>query len=697
MLTKYILTIGETSTDVPEECLMNWGDISFSLKRTDYSGVMRSYSTEFVFVGAVRDLLLAEFLANGFKASASIAVYTLTNTHEWEQRHEADLDFSSIEDEDGKLTVSAIDNTLASRLRSMKGQKWEFPVASFNTQSMTFKRVDLDNEVRYNFPVSDNDDGYVNLRIDEAHSTIISTEYLQPTNESDGYDGTAINRFFMSVNRPGATLRISVKGYVRCFLCPMHYGLGPTATIPIARMRYGYWDEDISQFHYWYEICDDDITHKRINGTIYNMWIGGSQHKNYTSLNLLEADAPSGLYEGMFGIVGPYAYGDENYWTGNHVYQYYGGSWRNRGLASQYSQDRFVNSSTSQVDIKTTEYPMLLLTEAMKFMGGIMTATWTDPARVEIDAEVVTPLQLISRVVDSISPGSTVSIANDWAMLLPDTFLVAAEELRKINDAKFYTTFQQFVDWMGAVFGYTYRIVGNEVQFVHRSSVFSSDSVKVIEDFSDFKLSVNDNLLYTEVDAGYSKKDYGEIDGRLETNFTNYYSTGYNITDRKLSLISKYRSDKYGVEFTARKSETETKDDKSDEDIFTVYATLGDDNTYVYDPSKNTEYRPAVCVANNAGFIAALGNGAELTLTMTASDGNNPLQDVTIPAGTALFSACEVEFTTNDMNVPEDVNALIQLDRDGYRYTGFINEANARYGRRNGMEYKLIVKDITEL
>ena len=113
MLTKYILTIGSRSYDVPDECLANWDDISFSLRRTDYSGVMRSYSTEFVFVGVIRERLLSEYYTNGFKSSASIAVHALTNTHGWEQLFEAPLDFSTIQDEDRKLTMNAIDNSLA--------------------------------------------------------------------------------------------------------------------------------------------------------------------------------------------------------------------------------------------------------------------------------------------------------------------------------------------------------------------------------------------------------------------------------------------------------------------------------------------------------------------------------------------------------------------------------------------------------
>ncbi|MBR5030504.1 MAG: hypothetical protein IKX63_05325, partial [Muribaculaceae bacterium] len=97
MLTKYILTIGGAAHEVPEECLKNWDDISFSLKRTDYSGVMRSFSTEFVFVGEAYDLLLDAYFTHGVLAEASVAVYTLNNDHTWSKQFESPLDFSTIE------------------------------------------------------------------------------------------------------------------------------------------------------------------------------------------------------------------------------------------------------------------------------------------------------------------------------------------------------------------------------------------------------------------------------------------------------------------------------------------------------------------------------------------------------------------------------------------------------------------------
>ena len=335
----------------------------------------------------------------------------------------------------------------------------------------------------------------------------------------------------------------------------------------------------------------------------------------------------------------------------------------------------------------------------MTFMYASLIANWADPIRNTLSCRCISPLQLLTKIVRSITGEETaVSIATDDAGLIAKTYLLPGEELRQISTAKVYSTFGNFADWMEAVFGYTYRVVGDELQFVHRSAVFVDEVAKTIENFRDVKLSIVDDLIYTTIEAGYAKKEYGEIDGRLEKNFTNYYSTGYSLTDKKLTLQSKYRADSYGVEFTARKSESETKDDKADEDVFFIrIAENASTGVNTYQPSNTDDYNPSVCVENNKAFIAVFGNGKAVTLTMTSSDGNNALGSVEIAAGTALFTAAELEFTTEDMEMPGDLNALVQLDYNGYRYTGYIKEAEARYGRQNGVEYKLIVKEITAL
>lgn len=697
MLTKYILTLSGISHEVPSGCLANWDEISFSLKRADYSGVMRSFSTKFVFVGEIYDLLLDAYLTNGVLAEASVAVYTITDTHEWEKQFEAPLDFSSVDMEDGKLSINAIDNTLASLLRNKKGQKYEFPMSGFDTSEVSMKRITIYNMAKWTLPGTRLTAGHVEVLLDEDGSVIISKECIEPKSSTG-------QRHFATIHKsPSPKAQVSMQGVVRCHLNPGYAATGNASSpLYIPQMQLGWWNDEDNSFHLWSTIVNADVTHRIENGTNYYLWIGGATKVNYANINALKAAAantsvnPHGLKVGMFGVVGSYPSTNPGYWTLNVVYEYQGDDvWVSKGVAGNYYQDRsFVNSATLP-SLTTSDWPMLTLTHDMTLYSGKMSMQWSDTAHDEITAGAITPLQMLGAIVGAICPTADVSIEADAAGLLADTFIVPAESLRRMPEAKAYSTFQQFSDWMSAVFGYTYRIVDNEVQFVHRSAVFSDSSVKVIDKVNDVKFHVNDNLIYTEVDAGYPKKEYGEIDGRLETNFTNYYETGYNVTDRKLSLISRYRADAYGVEFTIRKgNDKDTKDDRSDEDVFFVRA-MEVDGVLSYSIGNNNAYNPASCVANNAAFIAAMGNGADVVLTMTSSDGNNALADVIV--GSPLFSLGELSFSTDSIDVPADMNSLVQVEQDGYRYTGYIKQAEARFGRVNGMEYTLIVKTFTKI
>ena len=698
MKMKLHIITGGTSHEVSVTDIKNWDDVKFTLERKDYSGVTRSFSSEFEFVGASYRMLRDLYLADGIIADAVIAVSTKNNDWTYTEQFRCPLDFSTLEMENGVLTINAIDNTLAALLKSKKGQKYEFPVSEFSLTNVQIGRLAFANSQKYKLPRTSCPSGNVDVRKDDTNSLVISTAYVEPADESTGYDGTSSNRFFAKINtEPSPLIRIAFDGYVR-------YSMDAVRNNTVATLQLGYWvDDNDPHYQQWFDLCDNDITKELRDGSIRNKWIGKLTHANYATLDALKAAAAAhtditGLYPGYFGIVGSNAYPNASYWTGNTVYEYTGTTWVSRGAAADYSKVIMVSAHATMNALTTKEYPMLRLDNAMEITNGMLTMTWTDPAESTLTQGCINPSELLQRIVDSISPGSTSSIAEDAGGLLANTFIAPAEVLRNIPEAKVFSTFQQFADWMEAVFGYTYRVVGNEVQFVHRSEVFSDDYTKVIERVREVKYSVNDGIIYTEVDAGYSKKEYGEINGRLEKNFTNYYATGYNATDKKLSLISKYRADGYGIEVTIRKGEkeNETKDDKNDEDVFFVFATL-EGGVLKYTADKNDAYNPSVCVANNAAYIAAMGNGNAVTLEMTSSDGNNALSDIEIAAGSALFTVGKLEFTTDDMTLPAEWDGLVQIEHGGYRYTGYISKAEASYARQSGMEYELIVKAITEL
>lgn len=724
MLTKYILTIGGVEHEVPDECLKNWDEIAFSLKRTDYSGVMRSFSTQFVFVGEMKDLLWQAYLADGFLASASIAVYTITDRHLWELQFSSPLDFSTVETEEGTLTINAMDNALASLLKSKKSQKYEFEVDTFDTTEVTLNRVDLQNFAKYTF--TDNRMNFLaKLNYNSSESQIISSEYFEP----HGQSGSGSSTGFATTKKRGAPLKVRLRGYLKCWFCPYKKigGMSATEDVPVssvgifANNQPGQESSDvfvrIASFY-----PDDDIMHKTIHGTRVAMMVNTTKASVFATLAALKAAAVerygndgviSSDYNGIFGVVGTSMdVSSQTYWQGNKIWEFGSGTWFDKGAPEDYHQLRRIDATLTipvgslyvDSELMLSAYPEASGTLILQ--NGAFDIQWNDPSREPTTCRAIKPLDLVTRIVRSITGEETVvdiaeepdtESAGDSA--LARTLILAGEELRKITGSKIYTTFGEFANWMSAVFGYTYRIDGDVLQFVHRSEVFADEVVKDIDNYQGFKFAIVDDLIYTSVEAGYAKKEYGEIDGRLEKNFTNYYSTEFSLTDKKLSLMSKYRADTYGIEFTVRKSESEeeseTKDDKADEAVF--FICMSDEDSDMFSPADNDAFNPSQCVAKNRGFIAVPAAGKAMTLTMTSSDGNNALEDVEIAAGEALFTAAEITFTTDDMEMPDDINAMVRLEHDGYRYTGFIKEAEARYGRENGVEYTLIVKSITEI
>jgi len=712
MLTKYTLTIGNTTVDIPDECLKNWDDISFELSRTDFSGVMRSYSTEFDFVGEIAETLWDLYLTDGFKAEASVAVHTINNHHEWEQQYEEALDFSTISYENGVLSINALDNTLAALIKAKKSQKYEYSLGSFNFDwtPVNVTRMELKSYSRWELALSENEYhadqyGAVCLSLIENKSAIISKAYLEPTNESNGDDGRAENSFILYSHAYHPSFSLKVHGYVRCYLDQTQYGETRSSSVHSSYMRVMATTEADGGGNtrtIIANICNDDIAHITVDGTTYNLIHG-------ESLDIVEASAynlPNGTIEGQFAIVGENSDPTStDYWESNHVYEWDGATWVDKGLCQSYYQDRLIDDTIvfeENVNIMDDTTIGVVISGKM-FVANVyepfyFRADWSDPIESSQIVAGLSPLKLGTRLVQSISPNATVSIDADSAGLIATTALVAGESLRQIGTAKIYSTFQQFCDFMQCVFGYTYAIEGNNVRFAPYSALYPDTVSKVVDSANDLVYSANDSIIYSTIEIGFAKKEYSEIDGRYEKNFMNYYETGFNLTDKKYTMSSKYRADSYGIEFTARKSVNSSTDDKADEDIFILhFATDSTTGVSTYEPDDNDVYNPQECLRRNAAFLAAMGNGDGVTFKMTASDGDNALYNIVAVAGSNLFTAGEIEFTTDDMEMPSNLNALVQIDWKGFRYTGFIKEAECRYGKLNGTKYTLIVKEITEI
>lgn len=245
------------------------------------------------------------------------------------------------------------------------------------------------------------------------------------------------------------------------------------------------------------------------------------------------------------------------------------------------------------------------------------------------------------------------------------------------------------------------------VRFFHRSELFGTDDKRVFRNVRDLKYSVDTSVIYSSIEVGYNKQDYNSVNGRDEFNFNNTYSTGCSVSDKKLSLISKYRADSYGIEFAAQERGKDSTDSSSDKDVFFAYCVQ--DGHYIKpgNPQSisgvlsgnvfNGVFSPRHCINANAGLIGLQADNLLLSFASTTGNANaviggeSVIEDVQL--GQSFATNGIIEFATDEIeDVP--VNRLVEVTNDGITYQGYLKEVDVKYAREEAAKYKLIVKSI---
>lgn len=339
--------------------------------------------------------------------------------------------------------------------------------------------------------------------------------------------------------------------------------------------------------------------------------------------------------------------------------------------------------------------------------------TWTDRLQNRITIDRFSPYLLLKAIIHKMKGYDDLSNDGyDYSdSRLSNTWMCAAESIRNIPNAKVYTSFNKFRDWMKAVFGYVYEIKDNSIIFKHRSSFFSGNEVKEIEIYNDYNYSINKALIYSRVKAGYENQDYEIVNGRSEFNLNTTYSTGLTISDTELSLISPYRCDNYGVELLVHSRGSETTDNTSDKDLFFFglkYVTTGDLTGYyvlrrdipIIPTSSlismstrfNVMFTPRKCIEANSIIIGSCtGN-----LAYTSSEGytefevDGVYERSDIPITDRKISVGTISINTPDNNIPEDLSGLITFNYRGNKMGGYLRKVDINQGKRVELKYELI-------
>ena len=649
------LLIGGMTYDATNE-LVNWDDVEMSFKRGDYDGVVRSFSTKFEFANGAYSLLLKEYLSNYLNSSATLVFYTRNNSWLLNEKFRCALDYSTFSYNDTTCEINAVDNSLASLIKAKKGTQFEYPVKEIKeSQPLDYDRLLMNSDIKWSIP-SDAEEpnvSHVMTAYPNAYYTIPFYMLGQPeiaTKDIVEVFDTAENRFESTESLFGEYLFKNISDRDLTIRIKVKFSVfityqRPGVSFPIY-IRLSSYNENSKELKIYYQSATIQTFNTYTVDIDENLTISPGEMINF-NIALAKSDP---------------------------IYQNFPVNFK-------------FNSLDTPLNISFSERGK----------------------SVKIDC--ISPKVLLNRLLRSITDKNNVTgeIATGVDERLDMAMIVPAESIRGLPNAKIYTSYIKFANWMSAEFGFVPVIGDEKVTFVHRDTLFQDTEIKDLQDStSDLEYNVNAGLVYSGVKVGYDKQDYDSVNGRDEFRFTNEYTTGITLTDNVLELVSPYRADAYGMEFLAEKRGEDTTDSDSDNDIFFVGASL-DEEKYklvrdgytisgVISPSTmfNAMYSQRLMIEANARYIGAFANALEFT----SSDGNS---DVTINGVSErssivlenkLFTVGELSVKTGDLEIPSDLKGYIRVEKNGRIYKGYVKSASYNYGRPEAVKYSLIVKSV---
>lgn len=676
MLCKYYLQLGVTTVDITStDCLdvsnmvKNLENLIVSFSRTDLGGVVRKCGSSIEFVNNAYDALVSHYKENYLKSSGVFAVYTIDNNWNYSKLWECPLDFATFQYTSYVATISCVDNSVAAVIKANKKTKYEFSASEIKDSSkIAYLGVKTRRDAEFYLIGTDAKD-FQKSEWDFSSWTYTTGDMCyEGVKSNNGYDaGTSLLWWPQISFNKGSFQSTSV------LLLEPSCGelIKKTSQAEIVANA-------ISDGAAFIECLEDCEINLLISFFPYICY--GQTFVLYCGSRLILSsdqyfiyNAPLKMYKGeklFFGIYYQCA-------NDNTVVQ-------NRGVWSQNTQAVFTLES--------------------EYMGN------------NKFLENIRPISLLQKILDKmfeqtgISVTGTIESTND---ILNHTRLVAAETIRNLSDAKVYTSFSDFCDFMETVYGFTYTITetdtGGKVTFKHRRNFFPNSTIKQLSSANNLQYTLDESKIYSRVEIGYPKKDYqNDNNAKYEYNFSNTYVSGITLNEESLSLLCKYRADCYGVEELMIKSKTSEKTD-SDEDLFIIVINEGinQDGYYTIDRSTevknaytdtvfNAKLAPNQIIQHNKEYFATFTN----KLSFASSDANSSA----VIGGTAMsadisitgqmFKAGKISIDTDDMVLPESWDGVVKFELNKKTYQGYLESIDINFAKSGTITYNLIEKCI---
>ena len=677
MFFKCEMLVGGYTYDVTDD-LVNWDDVELAYKRDNYDGVVRSFSTKFEFANKAYSLLVSQWEGNYLASSASIVYYKRNNSWLWSEVFRCSLDFSTFSYNGTTCSINAVDSSLAALIKAKKGTQYEWAVSGMKEEEpLRYDRLLMRNHVEWTLTGTEeeNDGGnyttnsyecdsrgaYFPLPLYVANSEIAVRNSVEVSDVENGKFSTLSDSAIPFIkNTFSKEINFTISIIFPMLFLSVLSGEYNRQSLRLYIVKSTPGQDEDGGLTYTNEIIYQFLIDEGVNDIEYTT----------SRFSLSPGESLSLVY--YFSTAGSYEI---------------------------YSFSRISNRVT--IDFMERDRP--------------------------VDIDVVKPSTLLNRLLKSMNGGQvgiTGVITSGVDERLDSTCILAAESIRGLENAKLYSSYTKFCEWMSAEFGFVPVIddANKTVTFAHRDSLFVASREKDLGDScTDFEYEVDSSMIYSRVRVGYDKQDYDSVNGRDEFRFTNEYTTGVTLTDNSLELISPYRADAYGIEFLAAKRGEETTDDDSDTDVFFVGATLaantgGDasEHEYLYtlirggdysvtgvispETMFNAMYSQRFMIAANAKYIGSSCSGLEYA----SSDGNSDVSiggisekaDIALP--NRLFTVGKLSVATGDMEIPDSMDGSFDLVHNGTTYRGYLQDVSFNIGKGDDVKYTLIVWAIQE-
>lgn len=295
------------------------------------------------------------------------------------------------------------------------------------------------------------------------------------------------------------------------------------------------------------------------------------------------------------------------------------------------------------------------------------------------------PLKLLQEIIYRLTDGQY-TIASTTLQTYQDIVVTCGDAIRGIDEAKIKTTLLNFFQSFNTVLGIGLGMIGSQLRLEQKGYwVDYSDPIDLGE-VKNLRISPANDYIYNNLKIGYPAQEYEDVNGRQEFNNTHEYDLPVTRITKTLEMVSSYRADCYGIEFTRINLEGKsTTDNKSDNDVFLLHikdTPIEEDGQTVYELDRslnagatgllepetvfNIYLSPKHCLFRNSNYLHSLfykQDGKIITFQTTEKNASM-VSDVTENANVIVNDLDPALFQPNllDMEAKMPINIQPILD-----------------------------------